>query len=167
MTKKKAPKIPKVSLEQGRPEFPHSIELEDEICEAIATTHHGLEHICKKHPNFPKPRTIYKWCFTKEGFSQKYELARQKQQDVMVEYMMKKAKNKKDDFYMDGDGQLKPNPVNVSRSKLIVDTIKWQAARLNRKYSDKVDIAVHDGNKKAAKEIQSQIDKMRKNERPF
>lgn len=164
MTKRKAPED---KLKDGAKPFPYTEELADEICEAIATTHIGLDHLCKANPHWPNSKVIRAWTWKQPSFGPKYQLARERQQDMMVEYMMQKAEDASNDFYEDENGNFKPNAVAVSRAKLVVDSIKWQAGRLSRKYSDKSQVEVIGTTEKAAKEISTHINKIKKNERPY
>ena len=61
--------------------------------------------------------------------------------DIKAEKILKLAHNRKNDFYTDQDGNIKPNPVAVQRDRLIIDSEKWLLAKLApRKYGDRINI---------------------------
>lgn len=124
----------------GAPEFPYSDDMANDICEAIATSSDGLETICVNNPNFPKPKTIYKWIFTNESFAQKYAHARDLQQEALIAEVIRISKDNSRDLLPDENGRLRSNMAAVTRDRLIADNAKWVAGRLSRKYRDKQDV---------------------------
>ena len=121
----------------GAPRFPWTDELEDEICEVTATSHKGLEEHCKDHSHWPNHDEIYKHLYKSTRFSEEYDKAKVRQQDALVDYMMRISKDYSRDTYQDGQGNERPNMVSVARDKLQADNIKWAASRLSRKYREK------------------------------
>ncbi len=97
----------------------------DKACERIAGGE-SLVEICSK-ANMPDYSTITRWLAKDDGGALRtmYARAREDQADYMADAMM--AESRKGD--------------DVQRSRLIVDTMKWTAAKLRpRVYGDKLDV---------------------------
>jgi hypothetical protein len=123
----------------GAPEFPYSDELADEICEVISTGIEGLDKLCSKpeYSHWPKPRTIYKWLFNNESFSQKYARAKEYQQDCLIDDVITRSYDRSNDMVIGDDGRVHSNMAAIQRDRLIADNAKWVAGRLSRRYKDK------------------------------
>ena len=68
-----------------------------------------------------------------------YIRATEARADLIAERMVRNSHNRANDFYTDGDGNLRPNPVAVQRDRLILDTDKWLLSKLMpKKYGDKL-----------------------------
>lgn len=99
----------------------------DTICERIAKGE-SLVAICldAKMPNYS---TVTRWLAKDEGGDDrtKYALAREAQADYMADVMLAEARCGGED--------------DVQRARLIVDTMKWVAAKLKpKRYGDKLDV---------------------------
>lgn len=70
----------------------------------------------------------------------KYTRAREDQADTLADEILDIADEKIDDFIIDEEGNKRPNPDTVQRSKLRVEARKWIAAKLKpKKYGEKID----------------------------
>lgn len=121
----------------GRPGWDYEESIGQEICEAIATSKDGLNKLVEQNPHWPSVKIIYKWVLKFPDFGHKYAQARELQQEVRVNYAYERAHNEERDMYVDEKGVSRPNMAAIARDKLLTDTIKWEAARLSRKYKDK------------------------------
>lgn len=109
----------------GRPTL-YNEELAAKICERIIEGE-SLVTICKDE-DFPALGTIFRWLGEedKTEFRDNYARAKEQQADTMAEKMMAVAEDETQD---------------VQRSRLIVDTYKWQASKLKpKKYSERLDV---------------------------
>ena len=122
----------------GRPTN-YTQELANEICEAIATSPDGLRKLCAANPHWPDRKTIWRWMFKHEEFSRQYARAKEFQVDCLAEEALEVAFDGSRDTYTDDNGKERCDHEWIGRSRLIVDTIKWQASKLkSSKYGDKV-----------------------------
>jgi hypothetical protein len=62
----------------GRPST-YSLELAEAICEAVAVSDIGLEHVLRQRPEWPAEYTVYQWLKRHEEFAQMYAQARERQ----------------------------------------------------------------------------------------
>ena len=123
----------------GRPSQ-YTPELAEEICELIASTPRGLEHICRENDNLPSPRTVYVWLATHEDFQQKYVRARERQADLLASETLEIADDKSLDYRVDPERGLIVDGDNIQRARLRIDTRKWMAGKLAPKlYGDKIE----------------------------
>lgn len=125
MTKRKKPED---KLKTGRPEM-YTPELGARICELIATHSCGLRKLTMQYPELPDTETIYRWVMRYPDFCNSYKKARELQQEVHVNEMVEIANDDSNDMIQNDKGWV-GNPTAVSRAKLKIDTLKWQAARL-------------------------------------
>jgi len=114
---------------RGRPTI-YSKELADKICDAVATSTLGLRKLCKLHPDFPDPDTIFKWRYRYNDFNDQYVKAKQFQADIMAEEIIEIADDGLNDTYVNDEGQVKVDNDVIQRSRLRVDTRKWIACKL-------------------------------------
>src|SRR4051812_12832642 len=70
----------------GRPAMLYTTEEGKRICEIIATTPKGLEHICRDNPGIPSSDTLYTWMHTNPEFSDMYLVAKQRQVAAHMEH---------------------------------------------------------------------------------
>ena len=113
-----------VGNDGGRPTV-YSVELADKICSALSEGK-PLAKICKEDWA-PVTSTVYKWRRENDEFSLLYEKAREDQADYLT----------------DDSLQLAEDPlIDTARAKLIIDTRKWFASKMNRRYADKSEVAV-------------------------
>lgn len=121
-------------------------ELADAICEAIATTPRGLDHICRARDDFPSARTVHTWLGRDAEFLQKYLRAREAQADLIFDECLEIADDKKPDFSFDPERGLQVDGDHIQRCKLRIDTRMRMAGKLHpKKYGDKQTIE-HEGN---------------------
>jgi len=118
----------------GRPTA-YTPELAERICDLVASTDEGLDHICAQQDGLPEPTTIYQWRRKYPDFSQKYLQAKQLQGEMFAEGTIRIAKQKA--TYFDGEGNERVDPGHVAWQKLNVNTRQWHASKLAPKiYGD-------------------------------
>lgn len=128
MTKKKDPKDFK---KNGRPSK-YTIELGEEICDAIATSELGLAHLVEANPGWPHRANIFNWLRKHPEFRDNYYKAKEDQTEVCVEYMHEIMNEQHK--YVDENGLVK---IDVPMLKLKVETMKWHVGKLKpKKYGD-------------------------------
>lgn len=115
----------------------HSVEytpeLGEEICVRIAQGE-TLISICRDD-HMPNPASLYMWLDNFPEFAKIYQQARLKQADYKAEEVELWANRKASD------------PVDVSRHRLIVDTLKWRAAQQRpTRWGKQVKIHTEEGN---------------------
>lgn len=130
-------------VKQGRPSD-FTLDLAEEICEALASTPRGLDWICARNEGFPSARTVNRWLAVHEEFRQNYAHARERQADLLFDECLEIADDTSSDTKMVGREGAETEACDsewISRSKLRVDTRKWMAGKLApKKYGDKVDV---------------------------
>ncbi len=123
----------------GRPPFPYNEELADEICETIAVSTRGLDHLVASNPHWPSADTILRWRLKNPEFCVKYDNAKRQQINTLVEDTLNIAYNSAQDADVNDNGKVVMNSEYVARSRLKIDTIKWLASKLAPKiYGDKI-----------------------------
>ena len=143
-TKSKKPKVAKPAATEpvakrplGRPSV-YSEALGDEICEEIAFSDLGIEHLCNRFDHWPSARTIHRWIESDEAFRQKYTRAREKQAEFMAEQIVNIADDSVNDTQVDDDGKTIVNFDHIARARLRVEARKWVAAKLlPKKYGER------------------------------
>ena len=117
----------------GRPSG-YTPELADFICRLIACNPEGLNVLYKKHP-IPHPQTIYNWIAIHPDFFDKYMKAKEQQSHVHADFMLDVPGETP--TFIDKDGNERIDSGMLGRSKLVIDALKWHAARLApRHYGD-------------------------------
>jgi hypothetical protein len=102
----------------------YSEALADLICDAIAKGG-ALYRLCEERADFPAESCIYRWLDTRPGFAQKYQRARELQQDREADKIVAIADEADD----------------VAIARLRIDSRKWRASKLApRKYGDRLDL---------------------------
>lgn len=77
-----------------------------------------------------------------EHISKDYAHACEERQIYLFENMLDIAEDDSSDLYMNEKGAMVPNTAAVQRSKLKIDTIKWNLARMNpQKYSERMTLS--------------------------
>lgn len=123
---------------KGRPRFPYSDNLADEICEAIASSSKGLDPLCKDNPHWPSRETIYQWLANNTTFSDKYARAKSRQAEVLVDEIINISDDSSRDTMTNELGVTVSNNAAITRDKLRVDSRKWLCSKLlPRLYGDK------------------------------
>lgn len=127
----------------GRP-TDYTPELGERICNAIASSVHGLERICEENPEFPAWKTIYNWKFKHSEFLQKYMQARESQSHNLMDHMLNVAYDNSDD-----------NLTKINRAKVIIDVLKITSARFNpRHFGEKREIKSENTNHQKLEEVE-------------
>lgn len=126
----------------GRPsEFTE--ETAERICEEIALGR-SLLKICEGE-EFPAQSTVYKWLIEFPTFAEKYARARERQADAFFEIISEIANDGAKDWVESKFGPISDQE-HIARSRLRVDTLKWQASKLApKKYGDKLAHTGEDG----------------------
>ena len=114
-------------------------ELGDRICEAIASSPHGIRAVLESHSEFPAVQTIYAWQYAHPEFKQKLLMARSIQIDYRIQVVKERAEDDSRDTYINREGIAVPHAVAIARDKLVVDLAKWEASKIATAiYGDKV-----------------------------
>jgi hypothetical protein len=135
----------------GRPSK-YTPELAAQICDEIASGR-SLNSVCQDK-YMPDKSNVFIWLSKYEEFRDNYTRACEERGEFYAERALEVAEDDRKDRLrtLDEDGNVidvKPNSAAVQRSKLIVDTYKWFAAKLApKKYSERVQVA-GDGDKGA------------------
>lgn len=153
----------------GRPlKHPYDEEMAIEICEAVATSPLSMAKILEANPHFPNEQAIRMWRYKIEQFREMWAEAKRAQAELYVEQCMPIADDSSDDVIIDSNGNEIMNGEFVARSKLRIDMRKWVGVKLvPRIYGDKIKLETNDNSKKAARDIKSRMDKIKKHERDY
>src|SRR5579872_4358625 len=109
---------------KGRPPFPYSDNLADEICEAIASSSKGLDPLCKENTHWPSRETIYQWLANNPAFSDKYTRAKTRQAEVLVDEIIEISDDSSRDTMTNELGAIVSNNAAITRDKLRIDSRK-------------------------------------------
>lgn len=108
-----------------------SQEIFDEICVRIAEGE-SLRKICKDE-KMPSLVAVWKWLNNSEELVKQYTRAREEQAETLVDEIIDISDEKKDDTFLDKDGNEVINHEAIARSRLRVDSRKWIASKLKPK----------------------------------
>ena len=108
-----------------------SQEVFDEICLRIAEGE-SLRKICKDE-KMPNITTVWHWLNNNEALDKQYARAREEQAETLVDEIIDISDEKKDDTYLDEEGNEVINQEVIARSRLRVDARKWVASKLKPK----------------------------------
>lgn len=152
---------------KGQPAIPYTPEEGARICELIATTPKGLEHICKANPDIPCADTLYTWMHLHPDFSEKYLAAKQRQVAAHMEHTYHLSDQLHEEIKQ---GTMPPEA--IASSKLCIELRKWHAARLApRLYGDKTfqeTTNIADENMaKTVTELQAEVDRLKRFEKDY
>lgn len=125
----------------GRP-TKYTIELAQEICDAISCDSKGLRRLCEDHPHWPERRNIYHWMRKYPDFRLQYMQAKEHQIEALVDEILEIADDASHDTIIktdkNGNEYESCNTEWMNRSRLRIETRKWLAAKLAPKiYGDK------------------------------
>jgi hypothetical protein len=139
-----------------------SQQIFDEICVRIAEGE-SLRKICKDE-KMPSLVAVWKWLNNSEELVKQYTRAREEQAETLVDEMIDIADYKRDDTYLDENGNEIINQEVIARSRLRVDARKWVASKLKpKKFGDytKIQAEVKDTSASSSwlGEVLSEIDK--------
>lgn len=116
----------------------YSEALADAICEAIATSDRGMEHICRENKSFPHPDTVHSWRDKYPEFGRKYARAKEMQAERLAFECLAIADDGSSDYTETERGEVF-NPEHVQRSRLRFDARRWLAGKLAPKtFGDKI-----------------------------
>lgn len=122
----------------GRPTT-YTPELTDKICSLLAEGK-SVRYIADLD-GMPVSSTIFKWLRTIPEFTEQYEKAKEESADALVSEMLDIASEMPMIQELDDKGNVravKLDSAGISRNKLRIDVIKWQASKLKaKKYGDK------------------------------
>lgn len=124
------------------PETSYTPEIGDKICAEIADGK-SVRRVCELE-GMPHRTTVFRWLREFPEFQKQYTLATEARADAFVEETIDIADDGSNDW-MDANEPDNPgyklNGEHIQRSKLRIDTRKWNAARMKpKKYGDKVDL---------------------------
>ncbi len=105
-------------------------DIAHEICTAIANTPKMLEEICAENSDFPTAKCIYEWRLRYPKFGEMFARAKQEQIEPLVNTVITKARDARNDFYSDGEGKTCVNHAAIQRLRIELDNIKWYASKL-------------------------------------
>lgn len=114
----------------GRPPFPYTNELADEICGAIASNSLGVAKLCINNPHWPSRETIYQWLANKPDFADKYARAKKCQIETFIDDILEIADDSSQDQMVNEQGSPVCRSEHIARSRLRIDTRKWLASKL-------------------------------------
>jgi hypothetical protein len=125
----------------GRP-TDYNDEIAKAICEEIENTPRGIEYICNENDDFPSGRTVRRWLKQIPRFRPLYAQAKQIQAERMADEMLEVAYDSSHDWRVivgvGGVEKIAFVPEAVNRSRLKIDTLKWQTEVLSPdKYNNK------------------------------
>lgn len=143
--------VPAGEPNSGRP-LSYTQEIADIICDRLSLGE-SLRSICDDDA-MPSRMTVFRWLRRDDeigtAFRDQYAHAREAQADSLFDEMNEIADDGTNDWMekRDKDGALigwQLNGEHVQRSKLRIETRKWQAAKLKpKKYGEKIDITSGD-----------------------
>lgn len=139
-------KVEKPKAKRGRPSG-YSPEIAAELCARIAAGE-SLRTACKAD-GMPPMATVFLWLHKHQDFMEQYERATAARSHAFVEEMIDIADNGANDWMEANDPDnpgYRLNGEAIQRSRLRVDTRKWNAARMQpKRYGDKIDHHVEGG----------------------
>ena len=113
----------------------------DEICCRLRAGQSLLE--ISRSPGMPHYRTLRSWITNDYmGFASRYDESKRIGILVYAEQALDEARNTAKDYYTDEHGRRVFDRRHVWRSKLIVDTVKWQVGKMLPKLSGGARMAV-------------------------
>lgn len=137
MTKKKE-EVSKPKKKTGAPPYPWTRELEEEICDAIATDSKGIRNLCKLNPHWPDRSTIFRHLAKSKSFGDLYARSKRAQVELMVDEMVEVADDNSSDVTFDKKKGSVIDHEHINRARLRIDTRKWIACKLiPRVYGDR------------------------------
>ncbi len=164
---KESPVAEALKRKRGQPAIPYTTEEGKRICDIIAITPKGLEHICKANPDIPCADTLYTWIHLHPDFSDMYLAAKQRQIAAHMEHTYHLC----DQLHEEIKQGTMPAEA-IASSKVCIDLRKWHAARLApRLYGDKVfqenTNVESETLLKTVEELQAEIDRLKKFEKDY
>ncbi len=116
----------------GRPSK-YTVDLADRICELIATSDRGLDHILREE-NLPASSAVRRWLAARPDFQAKYIRAREQQAELLASQILAIADDSSADtvtrYREDGTEYQAVDHDHINRSRLRVEARKWLASKL-------------------------------------
>jgi hypothetical protein len=115
-------------------------EVEEKICEVIATSDKGVDKLAEIYAWFPRHKELNNHLNKPENkeFATKYARAREDRADYLAQQILEISDNASNDIIEGEFGQI-ANGAAVQRARLMVDSRKWIASKLApKKYGDKI-----------------------------
>lgn len=158
---------PKKKPKNGRPLLEYDEEIAQEILDTLASQACGMDKLCEMNPHWPSRETIFQWMWREPKFAEKYLVAKSVQVHTCLDAAQSQLEDHEEDLIHSADGSIRMNAARIAKLKMRVDLYKWTAVRLLPKmYGDKVSLIVDDKSK-VAKDLKTQMDKIKKNERDY
>ena len=126
----------------GRPSL-YSQEIAEQICDELSENAEGLDSICARRPDFPEPRTIFRWRRKHEEFRQMYARAREDQAQLLADQIFTIADTTEpgEVVTIKPDGEERKIADMTEHRKIRIDARKFLAMKLlPRIYGDKLDV---------------------------
>jgi hypothetical protein len=130
----------------GRPPSkPYDAEIAEEICIELMSSSVPLKDILASDARFPGLNTFYKWLYSNADFEKLYAQAKELRADFLADEVLAISDADEGDARLEYNAQGVPYAVidgkNVQRSRLMADSRKWLASKLNaRRYGDQLDL---------------------------
>lgn len=118
-------------------------EIAEKICDLIATTPRGLEHICRNNEGLPSRSTVLRWLASNTEFCASYLRARECQADLIFEDCLEIADTQVigEKVTTSPQGDTIVTADMIEHRKLRIDTRMRMAGKLApKKYGDKIDV---------------------------
>ena len=160
-------KLPKVRKERWglystESKFNYEPDIADRICTIIATTPYRICDILDSHEDFPSKFVFYRWLAESKEMQEKYQKAKEFQQELLVESQRDEVEWARKYTYLDKLGNKRIDGSAVSLAKLSCDTIRWNAAKYcPKKFGSKNNDDLDENRKKSEhlKELSELINK--------
>lgn len=118
-----------VKRKVGRPSL-YTPELAKEICDKIAKSSLGLNHLKAENPHWPHVDTIFEWRANNAEFSEMYANAKRTQIECYINDIIEISDNTTKDRIVNEKGNEVTDTTSILRARLMVDTRKWLASKL-------------------------------------
>jgi hypothetical protein len=114
-------------------------ELGQQICDLVAISDDSLDALHARYEWFPHRETILTWRFKNPDFANLYNEAKIYQAERQPENVKDLIKKYMQEYgAIDDKGNKKVDSGAMAACRIEADLIKWQAARLSKMYSDKM-----------------------------
>ncbi len=111
----------------------------EEICFIVSTTKDKIDKILQSDKRFPRRDVFYRWLFEEPTFGEMYSLAKERQQDLLVEGQDEYMDWAQSRTFFDDKGNEKIDTGAIALAKLRCESVRWAAGRLApRKYGEKI-----------------------------
>lgn len=125
---------------------PYDEELAAEVCKRIATSTDSLLKVCSD-PDMPSAKSVYTWLMRYPAFRETYYAAKKDQVQLYAEETLAIADETPMVMIPGKHGDYEAiDAAGVQRNKLRCNMRQWHAAKLDRRYGDKVQQEVSGAN---------------------